>query len=566
MTERPTVPEIAHDRYYPFEEMTEKLRALAAAYPDHARLYSIGRSFQQRDIWVIEISNHATGPGGEKPGYYLDAQIHAEEHATSSLALYAAWYLLSNHGRDEEVTRLLDEQVFYIVPRINPDGAELCLSEPYRWCGNGRYLPGEDRSGGLIPEDIDGDGTILQMRVPDPKGEWKISEREPRLLVQRRPGEEGGQYYRLYPEGSIRGYDGVDVPIEKPNDGNLNRNFPAGWAPETEQYGAGLYPLSEPESQALARFILEHPNIAGMNSYHTHGGVILRPSMTRPDSDMSARDLTLYQDLGAVGTELTGYPTISIFEGFTPDKSKPRRGGLMDWTYEKLGIICFGTELWDVEREAGAEKVAHYNLGPRSEDTELKVFEWVLENWGEQGFRDWQPFDHPQLGPVEIGGMVETWSYRNPPPHRLEEVCHQNTLFNLRHAAAAPKVRVDRIDVEAVGADLYRVRAVVSNHGYLPSNLSDVALENGVAEPVRAELELAGAELVMNPARVEIGHLAGRNERKYPWSPWGQQWSAVSGAAEWLVRAPDPDEAVITVRSVSQKAGTHTSSRRLEED
>ena len=554
-----TKVDTAHDRYYTYDEMTAHLKALAEAYPGLATLSSLGQSFHGRDIWLVEITNPETGAAETKPGYYIDAQIHAEEHATSSVALYTVWYLLTQYGQDEEVTRLVDQQVFYILPRLNPDGAELSLTRPYyRWCGNGRFEPVEIRSLGLVEGDVDGDGTILRMRVPDPKGEWKKSELDERLMVQREPGEEGGEYYRLYPEGAIPDYDGVDVSIEKPKDGNLNRNFPANWAPETVQYGAGEAPLSEPEAKALAAFILGHPNIAGMCAYHTHGGVILRPSMTRYDSEMSPRDLTLYKDLGEVGTKLTGYPTISIFEEFTPDKSKPRHGGLMDWTYEQMGIISFGTEVWDIETEAGVEKEAFYNLHPRTEEVQNKVFRWVLENVPERGFRDWQAFEHPQLGPVEIGGLVDIWTYRNPPEHLLEEMCHKNMRFNLRHAAAAPRVQVDDVTVEALGAGLYKLRAVVSNHGYLPTNLSDVALENNVAEPVRVRLELSGATLIMNPAEVELGHLAGRNERKYPWSPWGQQWSAVSGVAEWLVRVPDVSSADLTVKAVSQKGGTHS--------
>jgi hypothetical protein len=558
---------MTHNRYYDYEEMTAHLSELAKTHAEFCKLYSIGQSFAGREVWVMELTNPKTGSSENKPAYYLDAQIHAEEHATSSVALYTIDYLLKNYGKDAEVSRLLDQQVFYILPRLNPDGAELSLKEPYnRWCGNGRYSFDEIRYDGLQEEDINGDGFILRMRVRDSKGEWKKSGLEPRLMVQREPGEEGGEYFRLYPEGMIKNFDGINVPIEKPRDGNMNRNFPTNWAPDTLEYGAGELPLSEPEAKAVARFILGHPNIAGMCCYHTHGGVILRPSMTRFDKDMSPRDLTLYKELGRVGTKLTGYPTISIYEEFTPDKSTPRRGGLMDWTYEQMGIISFATEVWDIETAAGVEKEDFYNLYPRTEDIELKVLNWVLENVGELGFRDWQTFEHPQLGTVEIGGLVDIWTYRNPPEKLLEDICHKNMLFNLRHAAAAPYIRLDDVNVEALAADLYKVHAVVSNHGYLPSNLSDVAIENKMAQTVKVRLELHNAELVMNPAEVDVGHLAGRNERKYPWSPWGQQWTAVSKPVEWLIRASNVKEASISVKAISQKGGTHVQGVKLEEN
>jgi murein tripeptide amidase MpaA len=545
--------EMRFDTYHDYEAMTAHLKTLAANYSELATLTSLGQTHQGREIWLMTITNPQTGAPEDKPGYYLDAQIHAEEHATSAVALYTIHYLLTHYSKDDEVTRLLDQQVFYIIPRINPDGAEYSLQAPYYpWCGNGRFLPEHDRLTGLIPQDIDGDGFIVSMRVPDPKGEWKKSDTDPRLMVQREPGEEGGEYYRLYPEGVIKDYDGVHVSIERPFDGNLNRNFPVNWS--GQEYGAGETALSEPESRALARFILDHPNIAGMNAYHTHGGIILRPSMTKSDASMSPRDLALYKDLGEVGTQLTGYPTISIYEEFTPDKSQPRRGGLMDWTYEEMGIISFATEVWDLESEAGVEKVAYYNLHPRTEEVQMKVFNWVLENVGEQGYRDWRPFEHPQLGPVEVGGMVYIWTYRNPPGKLLEDLCHKNMRFNLRHAASAPQIKLDEVTCESLGADLYKIRAIVSNHGYLPTNLSDVAIEKKSAKPVTVTLEPGDSKLMMNPQTAELGHLAGRNERKYPWSPWGQPWSAVSRQAEWLVRARAGSS--VTICASSQKGGT----------
>jgi murein tripeptide amidase MpaA len=144
--------DVKFDRYYTYDEMTERLRALVAAYPKLATMTSLAKSFQGRDVWLIEITNPETGPAAEKPGYYIDGQIHAEEHATSAAALYAVWHLLTRYGEDEEATRLVDSQVFYILPRINPDGAELSLVPPYyNWCGNGRFMPGADRLEGLIP-------------------------------------------------------------------------------------------------------------------------------------------------------------------------------------------------------------------------------------------------------------------------------------------------------------------------------------------------------------------------------------------------------------------------------
>jgi murein tripeptide amidase MpaA len=541
---------IIHDRYFDYDEYTRILHDLVHQHPHLARIQSLGKSHQGRDIWQLTLTDFSTGPDHEKPAYYIDAQIHAEEHATSSTALYAINYLLERFNRDPDVTRLMRSMAFYIIPRINPDGAEICLKTPYRWCGNGRYSPGPDEvTHGLYQWDVDGDGHILFMRVRDPNGEWKVSQKDPRILVQRQPHEVGGEYYRLYPEGLIPDYDGVEPDIEPPRDGNLNRQFPANWSPH--EYGAGDYPGSEPEARAVIDFILAHENICGMNSYHTHGGVILRPSAIKYDHQMSARDITLFKDLGAVGTEITGYPVISIFEDFTPDKTKARHGSLTDWAYEQMGIPIFGTELWDIEREAGLEKTHWYGIRPRTEDEQIKILEWVLHNVGEWAFKDWEKFDHPQLGEVEIGGMLEVWTFRNPPGHLLEEMCYKNVLFCLAHAASSPFLEISQASATKLSEGVYRVRAVIGNAGYLPTNLTDVAIAEGFAKTVK--VELSGAT-VQGTAIHDIGHLAGRNERKSTWSPWGNQWNRTARPVEWTVTAPAGTMIDITARS--EKAGT----------
>ena len=215
------------DRYLTYTQLTDLLHDLVEAYPAYVRLHAIGASHRGRTVWLLEISNWATGDGSTKPGYYIDANIHAEEICGTSVAIYTAWTLLSEYGRDPLVTRLLDEQVFYIVPRVNPDGAEIVQTLPfYEWIGNGRYLPGGEQFGaGLHYADVNGDGLIVDMRIRDDAGEWKVSGQDPRLMLPREPDETGGVYYRIIPEGTLVGWDGGDFVVPRPQDGNLNRNY-----------------------------------------------------------------------------------------------------------------------------------------------------------------------------------------------------------------------------------------------------------------------------------------------------------------------------------------------------
>lgn len=557
---------IDFSEYFRYDALTAHLQALAAAYPALAQLDSIGQSWRGREIWAMTLTNSATGPHHSKPAFYIDAHIHAEEVATSHTALYTIWYLLTRYGSDAQVTWLLDHTTFYILPRTNPDGAEISLTTGHHWCGNGRHLPGEEQTRGLCQQDINGDGLIVQMRLQDPAGEWKVSKDDPRLMVQRPPGEmDDGPYYRLYREGVIRGdWDGVTIDIERPRDGNLNRNFPAGWRPEFREYGAGEYPLSEPESRAVMRFLLDHPNIAGMQCYHTHAGMILRPSLVAPDNVIPPADLALYKWIGGEGTALTGYPVISVFEEFTSDPANPRVGSLMQWSYDEMGIITFSTELWNPELAAGVAEPAKYQVRARSTDDEIALLRYNDEHLGGRGFVNWTPFDHPQLGPLEIGGWTHMYTFRNPPPASwaatdkarsfLHDTMHSNCLFTLRHAACAPFLAIEMAQVEPLAEGLYKVSAVVANHGFLPTHLTQRALDHRTASEVSAVITLPeGAALRMGQPSETLGHLAGRDERRATWSPWMRDWHSSRRRVEWLVQAPAGGS--VRIRASSARAG-----------
>ena len=534
-----TIRHLSFDQYLTHQQLTELLMDLAEAYPDFATLHDIGRSHQGRNIWLLELRNPATGPAAEKPGYYIDANIHAEEISGTSVVVYTAWTLLSQYGHDPLVTRLLDEQVFYLVPRVNPDGAEIVQTLPfYEWIGNGRYLPSEEQFGpGLHYADINSDGEILDMRIRDEGGEWKVSTQDPRLMLPRDPDEVDGEYYRIVPEGMLVDWDGGNFAVPNPQDGNLNRNYPANWVPESQQYGSGEHPQSEPEIAAVVRWILDHPNIAGMQCYHTHSGVILRPWLTEPDSHFQGSDKLLYEMIGEMGVAETGYPLISVYNDFTPDKNLKRFGSSIDWTFGALGIPTFSTELWDVFTEAGIEREDFYPLRHFSEADQLKLLRWQDDKLKGEGFMTWTPFEHPQLGAVEIGGWRRMYTFRNPPPEQyLEEMARANCRFTLRHAACAPKLRLNELHVEAAGDSIYHISVVIENIGFLATNLSAQALAMRAAKPVTVTLTGADALTFIHGQQTqEIGHLGGRVGRNMAYTRF-YDWPVSKQCVRWTVK------------------------------
>ena len=562
MTATPTTPEtVTYDptHFHTHEELTDLLGAWAAAHPALMAFASIGQSYEHRDIWAATVTNTATGPAHEKPALYVDGNMHAGEVTGCAVALHTLHYLLTRYGTDAAITDLLDTHTLYILPRVNPDGAEKYLTTPYTLRSSVRPYPDAELDEGLTPEDLDDDGRILQMRVPDAKGEWKISTHDARLMLKRAPGDAGGQYYRVYTEGRLNKYLHGPVKVAKPLEGlDINRNYPGNWS--ATQRGGGQYPLSEPETRAVAAFVVAHPNICAILNYHTTGGVNLSPPCATSDATMPLKDREVYKALGALAAEASGYPYISVYDAYPAVDERGTRsaaGGFIEWAWEGLGIWGLAPELWDIVGKAGVTfpDIKQKLLHDPSEEEGLALLKFNDAQLGGEGYIDWHRFDHPQLGPVEIGGWWAKRVRQNAPPQFLPEEEEKYTQFTLTYAALTPRVQVGTTEVEAVAPGLWIVRAMIENTGWLPTHLSERAVRNGVARAVKVRIE--GGEVLMGTPETEIGNLEGRSVTTGTMFAFGPGARADNERlVEWLVRIPDGITQV-TITAVSEKGGTH---------
>jgi len=553
------MPQIAFDRFYRYAELTELLHAFPLEYPQFASIESIGKSHEGRDIWVLSLTNAATGPAHEKPAFWVDGNIHSTEVAASAAALYFLQTLLTQYGRYAEITRALDTRAFYVCPRINPDGAEWALADKPKWVRSSTraYPFDEEDTEGLVVEDIDGDGRILQMRIPDPNGLWKAHPDEPRLMVRRDPIETGGTYYRVIPEGRYDGWDGHTLKIKRPRHGlDLNRNFPASWRQEFEQQGAGPYPTSEPEIRAVVEFIVRHSNITAGTTFHTWSGVLLRPFEHMSDDEMDAEDLWFYQATGRKGTELTGYPAISVYHEF---RYHPKSviGGTFDWIYEHLGLFSWVVEIWSPMREAGITDykfIDWFRDHPIEDD--LKLFRWSEDKLGGAAHRPWKRFEHPQLGNLEIGGWDRFHTFGNPPLPLLERELARFPRWLLWQALCSPKLELLHAGASVLGPGTWKVTLVIQNTGWLPTYVSKRALARKTVRGIVAEITLpSGATLAGGKPRDEVVQLEGKAYKHTGVSFW-PDYNITDDRMklDWIVRAEAGATVQLTARH--ERAGT----------
>lgn len=427
------------DRYLNYEELVKWCTAISTANASICRYVVYGKSHQGRDLFLLEITDFSTGEPITKPAQWIDANIHSIEVTAGVAALNLIQHLVSNYyNQDPIVVHALESRTFYIVPRVNPDGVEAALSStnPQYFRSSVRKWPYDGKSfPGFKEMDVDGDGHIRRMRIKDDHGAWCEHPLEKRVMIpidhKMSPYYHGKQVqrYRVLSEGLIDNYDGFTIPTPaKICSLDLNRNFPAGWGKDIP--GSGDHALSEVEIYSMVKAMAERVNICGANAYHTSGGVLLRPSSTKSDSDLPQSDVYVWKEiLGPLGVDKTGLPLHSCFEDFTLDKKELMSGAADDYCYEHLGIFSFTTEFYDIIYEATGKRAStkSWYYGPTVDD-ELAICQWADVNCP-QSYVDWKIFQHPQLGEVEIGGYDAFNLITNPPLHMLKKQIQGHAEF-----------------------------------------------------------------------------------------------------------------------------------------
>jgi hypothetical protein len=559
-------------RYHTYEESKSVLHDLAERFPSLARLYSIGKgAVGDREIWCMELGNRSTGAPETKPAAYFDGNQHASEVTGGEVTLYLAHYLLTRYGTDPDITRLLDTRVVYIVQRADPDGAEVAMTGTVDWdpgtAPGARDADGDGLMGEDGPEDINGDGQILEMRIPDPDGPWAPYGPEPRIMVRREEGDTRGPFYRVLTEGVDNDGDGR-INEDAPVTGFIsNRNYPAYWASTDARFrGGGDYPLQEHNARVLVDFILSKPHISQIESYHTTSGIHLRPYAARPDTDFPPQDLQDYSAILAMGTAITTYPVASVYNDFTtivpgvPFDQQPgvRHGVFIDWSYVHQGLFSVTTELWTVEpfvNEMGWGEIprdkplfaipGRYNRP----DVKAAVLKWLdahrdAPELSGEGFMEWAPYGHPTLGEVEMGGFTRYW-LRNPPPGPfLQKVVEDQARFAVVRALLTPLVKIQDAKVEpGPGQGSWEVTVTVANEGYLDTSMEQARRAN-MAVPDRVTLEAGGSAVTEDPLTVSFPFMRGTRASDF--------LSLYRGS--WTVEAPEGTTVAIVVRS--EKGGT----------
>ena len=496
-----TLP-LTWDRWLDHDEIGERLRLMERTWPQFLTLQSAGMSYGGREMWVMTINNPETGDEMDKAAMYIEANVHGNEIQGAEVTLYTIWYLMENYGRIDEITRLVDERVFHLVPSVNPDGRDYFLDEAGSGARTG-HVPVDSDGDGVAdedgPDDLNGNGIIEQMRKYVPgQGTHRISHDNPRRLEPVAPGE-FGDWILLGREGIDN--DGDGLVNEDPIGGyDPNRNYASDWQPNYIQSGSMNYPFELPEARALNDFMVARPNIAGMQSFHNTGGMILRGPGAAWQGTYPSADIRVYDELGETGERMLPYYNYYvIWRGLYTV-----HGGSIDWTNDGLGIVSFSNELWNGGQYFNSPLLQEQQQDPNSPISGQRsrfFFDDFLE-FGDQ-YVEWTPFDHPQFGAVELGGWKKL-SGRVNPRFMSMELFHRNMAFTLYHADQMPLMSMGETSVERVEGNIFRVRIDIRNERLIPT-ITERGRRNNVVRPdlitVEGNVDIIAAGWVPNKFR-----------------------------------------------------------------
>ncbi len=629
--------QISFDRYHGYTGSSEYLKKVNKASPGITELMTIGESTMGRPIYVLVISNMSTGTTIDKhidlrnkrkeniqnvppmrihqgkPGHFISGSTHGNEYTGTEVCLYIIDKLVSGYGKDENITALLDSKAFYICPVINPDGVYNSVEKGIAQRNNS--MEKDDDEDGKINEDgsddIDGDGFITSFRYKDDEGRYIIDDDDPRLMIRLGSDDKTDkQRYSVIREDIDNDKDGKRS--EDSESGlDLNRNYPEGWWKDDGfAGGSGEYPLSAPETHAIAEFFSNYRNILMAQFYHTSGGFTYRPMGTAPHPSLNPGDVAVFdfimgrKYLEIIGEEVpeawlhpdkieqykkelaeTDADSYSKSRGYKlprgwrvsyneEDDKRYGYGMATDWLYAQYGIYSITTELWNPEADIPGLKIPDDEN--RRAAVERALLKYQDEKYNGEFFVNWKAFSHPELGEGETGGWKSIYARNNAfPGEPLMNVCDKHWQFELFRAGLLPEIIIKDVKSRIIysgntnegtvkrndnefrveqgkGKGKYHVMeitATIENTGALATNLAEGEELPGNRQDVAwLVAERDNIEFIEGQPFVNLGSLGGTN--KIP----GVRNKPAKKEVKWIIAIKDNTPLKIVVSSL--KGGT----------
>lgn len=508
----PTPQAPAPAGYTGVRELDQRMRAIGAV--------ELARTASDRPIWLASFGN-TDAPG--RPAVLIVANLEGDRLVASELALDLCKHFAAG-------SPLLDAAAVHILPAANPDAMAAVLAGEIPHRGRPIDNDHDGRTDEDPADDLDGDGQVLQLRIPDSSGEWIVDEDDPRAMrkADRSAGERGT--HRLEAEGHDEDGDRRNGE-DGPGGVALEANFPHRWRAHRPE--SSLFQLSERESRTIADFVLANPRIALV--------IVLddEDNMASPPGGASSSDT----DSTEPRSEDAALLSVLSERLYADDEDKPRsaehgHGNFADWAYFQLGLPVIESSVWSIPL---------HTEGPDGESDgsdEVKMLRWADLHLTD-AFHAWSAVPSRYDGDAsvadgdsgaEIGGWLPLVQH-NPPASELEAIGKRYRAF-LDGMAEDFAQLTTKLRREERGGGIVAIELDVTNQG-LFATMAEMGAATRRHVPVRAILELPEGGTL----------LSGRRLQALP----RLQGLGGTTTLRWLIQLPADSQA--SVRLMSRTAG-----------
>ena len=543
------------------DALDSRLQALARENSELFHVQPLGTNGSAAEVLLLEIGPQAktrklkigdSGDSGELtvafPAMLAVAGLEGNDLAGSAVLVFWAEQLARDWLTNATIKKLLDSTTIYLLPRLNREGAAAYFSQPRRESGS-NLAPVDDDHDGMLdedgPEDLDGDGQITWMRVEDPEGEYLLDPVDPRLMLKadRSRGEVGN--WKLLPEGADNDQDEA-WNEDGPGGVNLNRNFPYQF--RFFATNAGVHPMSETLTRALADFVVARPEIGLVFSFGAADNLSQTPkgeAPKRPPTALHEEDVPFYRELGKAWRDAMG-----LGKELTV-AAEP--GTFSDWMYYHRGRVSLATRPWSpamqlelakpkgkpgekpgsteskpgqtsqaAQAEGGTtpgkdaktpSEKGEGKRGPSEKDDKRNEEERAFLKWLDTNspgsFVSWKSYQHPDFPGkrVEIGGLAP-FSTSNPPGQLLESIASRHAAFLSQLPGKLPRIEVRGTKVKDLGNGVFDVTVKVVNSGYLPTVSAQGNLTREYL-PTQLILDIDKKDLLSGEVRTRLDTIPG---------------------------------------------------------
>ena len=593
--------------YQNFEDMTRSLHNLVSSNKNIAAIESMGKTLEERDLWLITIANKKGTPLDKRPALFIGGNFEGDHLVGSQSALAVIDYLLKNYSSQPDVKKSIDEHVYYILPRANPDAAEFMFARIKTGRKTNTKQYDSDNDGRMDedgPEDLNKDGFITVMRVKDDNGLYMIDPNDSRLMKKANPAKGEKGEFSIYWEGIDNDNDGF-INEDPPGGIDINRNFQHEYP--YYQDDVGWHMVSELESRAILDWIISHRNVAAILTFGESDNLIIAPNSRGQLSTDRRIDLfnfahASYSEAGRVGMVTAGggggrfggrgmprtpapqqesarprrpdrKPTITVntadliyfetisekYREITGIKDQPvlrkPQGAFFQYGYYQYGVPSFSTPGWGMTSSS--------TTSPRSKGPQTGAMARRAGSAGSDAGQQLSASIDSQflkyLDSNNIKGFVDWTSFNHPELGDVEiggftpyEVCNPSSG---EIAKLGPKHGEFAVYLTTLFAKVKIAKTEVTNHGggifritaeVENSGYLPTALQHGVTS---RSVKPTMVQLGVDPKQILSGSSKTNFFQKLDGSGKRQKY-------EWLIKGNSGDK--IELQVVAQKAGSDT--------